>query len=72
MSLIKIKPESVEVVAARVRVERNKLLSDSDWTQGKDIPDSVSSQYAIYRQALRDLPEQAGFPFEVVYPINPT
>jgi hypothetical protein len=39
-----------------IRNERNRRLAESDWTQGKDIPDSVSGPWAIYRQALRDLP----------------
>ena len=51
-----------------VREERNKLLASTDWTQGKDISDSVSDQYAIYRQALRDLPTQPGFPNNVIWP----
>jgi hypothetical protein len=39
-----------------IRAERNRRLEESDWTQGKDIPDSISTPWAIYRQALRDLP----------------
>jgi hypothetical protein len=54
--------------AATVRQTRDKDLADLDWTQGKDIPDSVSNPAAVTRQALRDLPLQAGFPWEVVWP----
>lgn len=57
--------------AAEVRSERNRRLSESDWTQGKDIPDSVSSAWAVYRQALRDIPTQSGFPWEVNWPAQP-
>jgi hypothetical protein len=39
-----------------IRLERNRRLVESDWTQGKDIPDSVSSPWSVYRQQLRDLP----------------
>lgn len=54
-----------------VRLRRNALLRDSDWTQGKDIPDQTSAAWATYRTALRDIPEQNGFPWNVVWPIKP-
>lgn len=54
--------------AASVRAERNSRISKLDWTQGKDIPDSISTPAATIRQALRDVPQQAGFPWEVVWP----
>lgn len=57
--------------AKSVREERNRRIAESDWTQGKDIPDSVSSAWAVYRQALRDVPQQAGFPWEVTWPSQP-
>jgi hypothetical protein len=40
-----------------IRAERNRKLVESDWTQGKDIPDSISGPWAVYRQQLRDLPD---------------
>ena len=42
-----------------IRVERNKRLADSDWTQLSDAPltNEEKSLYATYRQALRDIPE---------------
>ena len=56
--------ETLEVV---MRIERNRLLADSDWTQTADAP--VDQQaWATYRQALRDFPatwtpaETAEFP----------
>lgn len=57
--------------AASVRAQRNKLLADCDWTQGKDIPDNISTAWATYRQALRDVPAQANFPWEVTWPTQP-
>ena len=57
--------------AAQVRADRNTRVAASDWTQGKDIPDNVSSQWAAYRQALRDVPAQAGFPWDVQWPPVP-
>lgn len=58
-----------QVQAARVRATRNDLLFNCDWTQGKDIPDSVSTPWATYRQALRDVPDQSGFPWNVDWPL---
>ena len=54
----------------QIRQQRNQLLKSSDWTQ---IPDcTVDKQaWATYRQALRDITEQAGFPTDVVFPTQP-
>lgn len=56
---------------AEIRAERNALLAQTDWTQVKDIPDAVSTLWVPYRQALRDVPEQEGFPDNVVWPTKP-
>ncbi len=40
----------------RLRRKRNKLLVDSDWSQGADIPSDLKSPYVDYRTDLRDLP----------------
>lgn len=53
------------------REERNRLLSESDWTQAKDVPDSVGTKWAPYRQALRDVPQQPGFPDNIQWPVKP-
>lgn len=55
-----------------IRDKRNQLLKESDWTQGKDIPDVVSTPWATYRDALRRIPEQEGFPYSVQWPVAPT
>jgi hypothetical protein len=56
--------------AGRVRAERNKLLSASDWTQVADAPVDKAA-WATYRQELRDISAQAGFPATVVWPTQP-
>lgn len=56
--------------AEQVRAKRNTLLSASDWTQVADAPVD-QSVWAIYRQALRDITGQEGFPASVVWPISP-
>jgi hypothetical protein len=56
--------------AASVRAERNSKLAASDWTQVLDAPVDQAA-WAAYRQALRDISDQAGFPWEVQWPIAP-
>lgn len=53
-----------------VRAERNNLLLASDWTQVADAPVDKTA-WAIYRQALRDITAQEGFPFNVIFPNPP-
>jgi hypothetical protein len=55
---------------ASVRNARNELLKQSDWTQMADVTltESQSSAWRNYRQALRDVPSQAGFPDAVEWP----
>jgi len=54
-----------------VRVKRNSLLSESDWTALKDVTLKNSAEWAAYRQALRDLPSTFKTPEEVVWPSKP-
>ncbi len=56
--------------AAAVRADRNARLAATDWTQ---ITDSTADKaaWAAYRQALRDVPSQAGFPQSVTWPQEP-
>lgn len=60
-------------MAAAARVERNRLLAESDWTQIPDTPilTSKRAEWANYRKALRDLTGQSGFPQTVVWPQTP-
>jgi hypothetical protein len=59
-----------ERAAAEVRVQRDTLLTASDWTQVADAPVDQEA-WAAYRQALRDIPQQEGFPSNVVWPEKP-
>jgi hypothetical protein len=56
--------------AKSVRNSRTEKLKDSDWTQ---IADSTADKaaWATYRQALRNVPTQSGFPWEVTWPDAP-
>ena len=56
--------------AAAVRADRTKRLADSDWTQLSDAP-VTGTAWATYRQALRDITSQSGFPWEITWPDAP-
>jgi len=56
--------------AEKVRQERNQLLSKTDWMANSDV--TMSDEWRTYRQALRDVPEQSGFPNDVTWPTKPS
>ena len=56
--------------AAEIRTERDAKLTESDWTQVADAPVDQAA-WATYRQELRDVPAQTGFPNEVTWPVAP-
>ena len=59
---------------AAVRQQRDQLIGKSDWTTLADVPLSEQArlQWAAYRQALRDVTSQAGFPQKVDWPEAPS
>lgn len=61
-----------EEALQRIRVERNKLLLDTDWTQLPDVPMDADTREAwrLYRQKLRDFPATCD-PFNPVWPEPP-
>ena len=61
----------IEIEADRVRRQRNILLVATDWTQVVDAPQAIKDIYTTYRQALRDVPAQAGFPWVIDWPVQP-
>lgn len=66
--------EAIAVVdanqATAMRKQRDEKLTETDWTQLTDAPVN-SALWATYRQALRDVPTQEGFPWEVTWPTQP-
>jgi N-acetylglucosamine-6-phosphate deacetylase len=52
-----------------VRNQRNALLAETDYMALSDV--TMSDAWTAYRQALRDIPEQAGFPASVTWPTKP-
>lgn len=67
------KQAATDKKALEVRAERNHKLMFSDWTQIADAPLTQEQKQAwtIYRQALRDITSQAGFPWNVSWPTQP-
>lgn len=61
-------------VAAAARKARNALIAETDYLLEADYPISKAekAKWTTYRQALRDVPEQPGFPYEIVWPMKPT
>ena len=55
--------------AANVRSQRDQKLKDTDWMGMSDV--TMSADWATYRQALRDVPSQDGFPHTITWPIEP-
>jgi hypothetical protein len=64
------KENKLNQVFERIRTRRNQLLAASDYTQLPDNTHPKKFEWAVYRQALRDLPQQPGFP-TVDFPKDP-
>ena len=69
----KTEAEKREDAEKSVRAKRDSLISETDYLLASDYPISAEDLEAVkvYRQALRDVPQQEGFPFDVVWPDLP-
>jgi hypothetical protein len=54
-----------------VKFMRDRLLVESDWTQVADAPVDKAA-WGLYRQQLRDITKQQSFPFDIIWPIQPS
>lgn len=52
-----------------VREKRASLLAETDWMALSDV--TLSAAWAAYRQSLRDITSQAGFPYGIAWPVKP-
>lgn len=59
--------------AKAARDTRDRLLAECDWMVVKSLESgqTVPAEWAAYRQALRDIPQQAGFPTSIDWPVKP-
>ena len=64
---------SEQLAAETIRAQRDALLASCDWTQMPDSPLDADTKaaYQTYRQELRDVPQQEGFPETVEWPELP-
>lgn len=65
--------QTAEQLAVFARQKRDGLLAASDWTIVNDSPLSpeIQTEWKMYRQALRDITSQSGFPDVIVWPVAP-
>lgn len=76
--LLRMKDQSDKAVSdttflwEKLRVERDNLLFDSDWTQVRDITLANDNDWKTYRQALRDLPANTSDPANPTWPTKPS
>lgn len=64
--------EQNQILGDVARSTRNKLLLASDWTQMPDVTIANKAQWGTYRQELRDISNQTGFPVNFVWPTPPS
>ena len=61
--------DPVAASATQVRARRDELLAASD---SMALADRITADWTTYRQALRDIPAQSGFPTNITWPVEPT
>lgn len=68
--------DNTDIVKNQINLKRLQLLQQSDWTE---LPSALTrlgeakiTEWQTYRQALRDIPTQPGYPENVVWPMAPT
>lgn len=66
--------QDTSYLEADIRWQRDLLLSESDWVviKAKEYDQEVSQEWKNYRQSLRDITKQSGFPLNVVFPEKPS
>lgn len=64
-------PEPEYVIEQEALVKRFNMLCASDWTQLPDVPVYNRPDWIEYRQKLRDLPDQIGWPTSIIWPQPP-
>lgn len=76
-SIVQLTSEEIERLnddaATNVRAQRDQLLKESDWVsiRSNDLGEPVPDYWITYRQSLRDITAQEGFPHSVEWPLKP-
>ena len=63
--------ENYSALASDAKTKRNRILYETDWTQMPDVTLPNKAAWATYRQALRDITRQSGFPENITWPTPP-
>lgn len=65
--------QSTDLATSVALLKRQRILYASDWTQipNNPLPTAKQTEWATYRQALRDITQQAGYPFNILWPTPP-
>ena len=66
-----VEAEDVEAAAETARAYRDKLLEETDSMMVSDRPNVNEQEWRTYRQELRDITLQTGFPLNIVFPVMP-
>jgi hypothetical protein len=66
----RVTEKSADTLASEIRIIRNEFLGDTDKLGLTDRP-AMPDDYVVYRQALRDITDQEGFPYSVTFPTKP-
>lgn len=69
--VVEAPPLTPDQLAEAARIHRDSLLRESDWTQLPDVEKETRLRWVPYRQALRDIPQQEGFPAGIEWPPQP-
>lgn len=71
--IVKVPEPTDEEIAEQVRLERNRRIAETDYYLMPDYPSNPQNleELKVYRQALRDVPKQEGFPRDVRWPDVP-
>ena len=71
--VVAVPAPTTEELAAQARSQRDALIAATDYLMATDYPltDEKRHELTVYRQALRDVPEQSGFPTGIVWPVKP-
>lgn len=59
------------VLIMRAKTKKDRLLIESDWTQLPDVSLTNKDAWTTYRQQLRDISKQSGYPNEITWPTRP-
>ena len=71
--IVAVPAPTLDELESQVRAERNRKIAETDYYMMSDYPSNPQNleELKVYRQALRDVPKQEGFPRDVRWPDVP-